>query len=236
MNIQLIAEGSTKWQRTIRRWGISFLIGEDVLFDTFGDVRVFERNVRRYKIDLSKIRHVIISHDDWDHIAGLWGVIDRYKDITVYVGPHFNKDLKDRIRTSGVKLVEAPDPVMIREGVYTTGELSGGSPRGMLYEHSVVIKNNDYLAVVTGCAHPHLVDILKAAREAYHLPIDLLIGGFHLKDMDPEKIREIVEALPAFGVRRVVPLHCTGKAAVREFEEFYLKNTIFLKEGGIIEV
>jgi hypothetical protein len=30
MEIKLIAEGSTKWERFIRHWGLSFLIGEDV--------------------------------------------------------------------------------------------------------------------------------------------------------------------------------------------------------------
>ena len=236
MKIQLIADGSTKWQRTIKRWGISFLIGEDVLFDTFGDPRVFEANVRKYKIDLSKVRHVVISHDDWDHIAGLWGVLERYKDLTVYVVPHFKKELKERIQSFGVKLVETPEPVMIRENVYTTGELVGASLRGMLYEQALVIKESGRLAVVTGCAHPKLSDILQAARSAFHQQVDLLIGGFHLKDMEPGMIREIVESLPRLGVCRVVPLHCTGKAAVKEFERFYVDNAISLREGSFIEV
>ena len=71
MKIKVIATGASKWERFIRRWGIAFLIGDDMLFDTFGDARVFMNNVRKFKIDLSKIKHIVISHDDWDHVTGL---------------------------------------------------------------------------------------------------------------------------------------------------------------------
>jgi 7,8-dihydropterin-6-yl-methyl-4-(beta-D-ribofuranosyl)aminobenzene 5'-phosphate synthase len=236
MKIRLIADGSTKWQRMIKRWGISFLIGDDVLFDTFGDRSVFLRNVKKQKIDLSKVRHVVISHDDWDHIAGLWDVIDKHKNLLVYVVPHFQEALKARIRSAGVKLVETPESMMIREGVYTTGELVGGSARGVLYEQALVIKEDARLAVVTGCAHPKLPDILQAARNAFHLNIDTIVGGFHLKDMEQDKIREVVESLPKFGVRSVVPLHCTGPVAVKEFKRFYVNNYSHLREGDFIEV
>jgi 7,8-dihydropterin-6-yl-methyl-4-(beta-D-ribofuranosyl)aminobenzene 5'-phosphate synthase len=236
MRIRLIAEGHTKWQRMIRRWGISFLVGEDVLFDTFGDAHVFLRNVKKHKIDLSKVRHVVISHDDWDHIAGLWDVLDKYKGLKVYVGPHFQADLKERICSSGATLIETPEPMMIREGVHTTGELAGGSMRGVLYEQALVIKDGGRLGVVTGCAHPKLPDILRAARDHFHKDINIVIGGFHLKDMDPPRIKEVVEGLVRFGVCRVGPLHCTGPAAVKAFKRFYIHNYYRLREGDTIEV
>ncbi len=63
MKLRLIAEGSTKKERKAMRWGISFLVG-DVLFDTFGREDIFRANVSRLKIDLSRIKHVVISHED----------------------------------------------------------------------------------------------------------------------------------------------------------------------------
>ena len=47
MKLQIIATGSTKWQRFIRQWGVSFLVGEDALFDTFGDPGVLLKNMRK---------------------------------------------------------------------------------------------------------------------------------------------------------------------------------------------
>ncbi|MFH0754245.1 MAG: MBL fold metallo-hydrolase [Candidatus Omnitrophota bacterium] len=236
MKIRLIADGSTKWQRMIKRWGTSFLVGDDVLFDTFGDARVFQHNVRKYKIDLSKVRHVVISHDDWDHIAGLWDVLDKYKDLKVYVVPHFQADHKDRIRSFGVTLIETPDPVMIRDGVYTSGELEGGTARGILYEQALVIKDGKRLGVITGCAHPRLPDILQAVKDHFHQKINIVIGGFHLKDMEYGCIKEVVEGLLKFGVSHVVPLHCTGPVAVKEFKRFFVHNYSRLREGDSTEV
>lgn len=37
IQIRLIAAGISKWEHSIRKWGVSFLIGEDTLFDAFGD-------------------------------------------------------------------------------------------------------------------------------------------------------------------------------------------------------
>ncbi len=236
MKVRLIADGSTRWQRLIKRWGLSFLVGEDVLFDTFGDARVFLRNVRKHSIDLSAVRHVVISHDDWDHIAGLWDVLDRHKGLKVYVVPHFQAALKDRIRSYGVTLVEAPGPAMIRDGVYTTGELQGRAARGVLYEQALAIRDGARLGVVTGCAHPRLPDILQAVKDRFHQKINTVAGGFHLKDMEQGRIRDVVEGLSKFGVSRVAPLHCTGPAAVKEFRRFFVDNCFCLREGEAIEV
>ena len=66
MKIKIIAIGSSKWERFIRRWGVSFLIGEDVLFDAFGDPGVLLNNMRKFNVDPTKIKHIVLSHDDWD--------------------------------------------------------------------------------------------------------------------------------------------------------------------------
>ncbi|MBU1006253.1 MAG: MBL fold metallo-hydrolase, partial [Candidatus Omnitrophica bacterium] len=71
MDIKIIATGSAKRERFIKRWGVSFLIG-DLLFDTFGRPDVLFSNMRKMKIDPADIRHIVISHDHWDHVAGLW--------------------------------------------------------------------------------------------------------------------------------------------------------------------
>ena len=62
MKPRLIAEGSTKHERKILRWGISFLVG-DVLFDAFGREDIFQENVRRFKIDLSRVKQTASRQD-----------------------------------------------------------------------------------------------------------------------------------------------------------------------------
>ena len=115
MKIKLIADGSSRWEWFIRRWGISFLIGEDTIFDTFGDAGVFLENIRRFNVDIDKIRRIIISHDHWDHISGLWYLIGRRKDVTVYICPGFKEEIKNSIKSFGVGLVEASEGLFLRE-------------------------------------------------------------------------------------------------------------------------
>ncbi len=236
MKIQLIANGSTKWQRFIKRWGISFLIDDDVLFDAFGDVRVFMANIKKQRIDLSKIKHIIISHDDWDHIAGLWEILKQYKNLNVYVGPHFNHDLKNTIRSLGSLVIETPQPMMIKEGLYTTGELVGASIRGVLYEQSLVIKKPQTMMLITGCAHPKLSNILQKTHDYFQQPVSFLMGGFHLKEASRKDIHQTIKELDQLNITKIIPLHCTGTMAVKQLKKHFKERCVHLQEGDIIEV
>ena len=79
MRVTLIAEGSTRTQRAKLRWGVAFRI-KDVFFDAFGREDIFWRNIARFKINPSGIRHFVISHDDWDHRAALAGFLQDAND------------------------------------------------------------------------------------------------------------------------------------------------------------
>jgi len=236
MKIKIIAIGSSKWERFIRRWGVSFLIGEDVLFDTFGDPGVLLNNIRRFNIDTGKIKHIVISHDDWDHVSGLWHLIRDRKDITVYVCPGFKQEIKDRIASFGVKIIEAGGVAQIKDDIYSGGELYDESQGCKIYEQSVVIKAADGLAVICGCAHPGVVNIVRDIKENFRVNVHSLIGGFHLKDNTDEKNRSIIKQLRELGVRKIVPLHCTGKRATEAMREVFGRDVIRAKEGGIIEL
>ena len=236
MKLTLIAEGSTKWQRFIKRWGVSFLIGEDVLFDTFGDSGVLLNNMRKFNIDAAKIKHIVLSHDDWDHIAGLWHLISNRKDITVYVCPGFKREIKDRIASYGVRIIEAKAMTTIKDGIYSAGELSGESKGRKICEQSVVIKTSDGLAVVCGCAHPGVVNIVRHVKESFHGNVHLLIGGFHLKDNADETNNEVVQDLKGLGIRKIAPMHCTGKRATKAMRVAFGDGFMRAKEGGCIEL
>jgi 7,8-dihydropterin-6-yl-methyl-4-(beta-D-ribofuranosyl)aminobenzene 5'-phosphate synthase len=236
MRIKIIAVGSTKWERFICRWGVSFLIGEDVLFDTFGDPGVLLNNIQKFKIDTAKIKHIVLSHDDWDHIGGLWYLIPHRKDITVYICPGFKQEIKMRIASFGVKMIEAAGITQIKEGIYSTGELSGKSGERKIYEQSVVIRTAEGFALLCGCAHPGVVSIVKQARNGFQADIDLLMGGFHLKDNTDEMNRTIINDLQGLGIRRIAPMHCTGKQATAAIREAFGNGFIQTQSGSGIDI
>lgn len=236
MKIKIIATGSSKLQRFIRRWGVSFLIGDDVLFDTFGDPGVFMDNMRKFKVDTAKIKHIVLSHDDWDHIAGLWYLLPNRQDITVYICPGFKQEIKDRIASFGAEIIEAGETVQIKENINTTGELYGESNGRKIFEQSVVIKTGSGLAVICGCAHPGVGKIIKKAKDHFKANIYLLMGGFHLKDNTDETNGLIIKDLNEIGIRRIMPMHCTGNRAVKSIRQFFGKGFTWLKEGDEIEL
>ncbi|MBU4304037.1 MAG: MBL fold metallo-hydrolase [Candidatus Omnitrophica bacterium] len=236
MKIKIIATGSSKWERFIRRWGVSCLIGEDVLFDTFGDQGVLLNNMRKFNSNAAKIRHIVLSHDDWDHIAGLWYLIPNRKDITVYVCPGFKQEIKDRIASFGVKLIEAEKTTLIKEDIYSTGELYGELEGSKIYEQSVVIKTADGLAIICGCAHPGIEKIIDSATKQFNKNIFMIVGGLHLKNSSEDEIAKVIEFLRRHGVQKVAPMHCTGKFATNLIKRAYGDYFMQIKQGSVIEV
>jgi len=212
------------------------LIGEDMLFDTFGEPAAFLYNLRKFNIDITGIKHVILSHDDWDHIAGLRYLLNNRQDITVYICPGFKQEIKGRIISSGVKVIEAGKPTLIKNDIYSTGELYGGSEGRKIREQSVVIKTADGLAVICGCAHPGVANIVKQVKGIFKEDVYFLMGGFHLKSNTDEQNRGIIEQLRELGVRKIMPLHCTGKRASEIMREIFRSDYIRGKEGGTVEL
>ncbi|MDD5020141.1 MAG: MBL fold metallo-hydrolase [Candidatus Omnitrophica bacterium] len=237
MRIKLIADGYSGWDRFIRRWGISFLIGEDVLFDTFGDPGIFLDNVKRLNIDLSKIRHIVISHDHWDHISGLWSVIDRYKDVAVYVCPHTRPEIKEKIASFGVRVVDVPFLSSIEEGIFSSGEIRGVYAGEDIFEQALVIKFLKRLAVVVGCAHPGIINIVDKVKEHFTKErIYLVLGGLHLKDASRPELNDTISALRARGVSKIAPMHCTGTQAVELIRKEYGIDFLEAGAGSVFEV
>ncbi len=231
MHITVLAEGSTRWQRFVRHWGVSFLVDGDVLFDAFGHSAVFGRNVRRYGVDLGRLRHIVISHDDWDHIAGLGRVLERHKAATVYICPDAQPAFKAWLASYGVRVVETAPFLEIKEGIATTGPMTGIAKEKPVTEQALVLKTAQGLVIVTGCAHPGIVPIVERVKERFKEDIRLVLGGLHMKAMPPDDIDRVVTSLQALGVKGVAPLHCTGRRAVRAFTAAFGDRCLRLRPG-----
>lgn len=237
MKIKIIAIGSSKWDRFIRRWGVSFLIGEDVLFDTFGDPGVLLNNMRKFNIDPVKIKHIVLSHDDWDHISGLWYLIQDRKDIVVYICPGLKQEIKDRIASFGVRVIEVKPFTMIKEGVFSIGQIQAVCTDESVFEQALVIKFLKSLTIITGCAHPGIVNIINAVKKHFLKErVSFVLGGLHLKDNTDETNMRIIKDLRELGIHKVAPTHCTGKRATEMIRETFGCGFVRVKEGDSIEL
>ena len=233
MKLRLIAEGSTKRERKALRWGLSFLVG-NVLFDAFGRSDIFWKNIRRFRINLARIKHIVISHEDWDHIAGLETFLQKYPGVKVYICKRSGRTLKDLIQANGGTLVGIDKPQKISTGIFSLGQMRADTGRGILYEQALIVKSSKGFSVITGCAHPGIVRIVRQAVKLFGRKIYAVCGGFHMKDNAPDENARTIAKLQAFGVKQVMPLHCTGENALRLFRRSYGRKCLSLPEGRTI--
>jgi len=115
--------------------------------------------------------------------------------------------------------------------VYTSGELGGG-----LKEQSLVLKTCQGLVIITGCAHPGIVEIVEHVRGLFEENVYLLIGGFHLMGKSPKELREIAKKLDELKVERIAPCHCSGDTARGFFRQYYGDNYITCAAGLVIDM
>jgi len=215
-------------------WGFSCLVeagGRKILFDTGADRMIELLNIDRLGIDLRQVDALFLSHPHGDHTGGLSGVLERVTGTKVFLGKSFPRSVKEKIREYGSEPVEVAGPMRLLNGFYTTGELPGPVP-----EQSLVAKTNSGLVVITGCAHPGIVEIVRAAREQHGEEIRLVLGGFHLDGLPERELEQIIQDLKALGVRQAAPCHCSGARTRALFAEAFGEDYIENGVGRVIEL
>jgi 7,8-dihydropterin-6-yl-methyl-4-(beta-D-ribofuranosyl)aminobenzene 5'-phosphate synthase len=187
-------------------------------------------NMTEMGIDPAGITTVVLSHAHGDHTGGLGGLLGTGVRPTVYVPRSFPARFKADVR-SLTTLVEVHGPVEIRPGIHTTGEVGS-----RLVEQALVVETGDGLVVVTGCAHPGVVEMVRRAKESVGGEVYLVMGGFHLGGTSQRRVKAIIADFRQLGVQRVAPCHCTGDRAIRVFAEEYGGDFIKNGVGMVLEI
>jgi 7,8-dihydropterin-6-yl-methyl-4-(beta-D-ribofuranosyl)aminobenzene 5'-phosphate synthase len=208
-------------------WGFAALIelaGFTLLFDTGGDGTMLLENLQALGFDPLHLDAIVLSHEHGDHVGGFPVPLADGSEPTMYLPRSFSTAIKSIASSHGV-LVEVTDPIEIYPGVHVTGELGGG-----IAEQALVLETTKGTVVVTGCAHPGIIDILQRAKEITGGNIDLVVGGFHLNEHSRNQIESTIDDFHRLGVSQVVPTHCTGELAISVFAEAFGENFV---EGGV---
>ena len=223
MLIQVVAEASTTLQWQFKRWGVSFLIGSDVLFDTFSNGKILLNNMKKLNISPSQIKHIIISHEHFDHIGGLYHILEKNNDVSVYICKHFSQSVKEKIQSYSCKLIEIEGSQNITNSIMTTGEIQTNYKSNPLWEQAIIIMANENI-LLTGCAHPGIINILKKAEELIQKNISTIIGGFHLIRASSNEVIDIIDTFKSHKISRIYPCHCTRKPAIKLFKKYFSDN------------
>jgi 7,8-dihydropterin-6-yl-methyl-4-(beta-D-ribofuranosyl)aminobenzene 5'-phosphate synthase len=173
---------------------------------------------------------VVLSHTHGDHIGGLDRLLKENLDLTVYFPATFPMRFGGFLSYAGIKTVEVNDPAAICKDVYSTGV-----PGSWMKEQALMISTDRGVIVITGCAHPGIVNILKTAKELNADNIMLVMGGFHLGAIRKQQLEGIIITFRKLGVQQVGPCHCKGELARQTFKQEYGKDFLDVGVGRLIE-
>ena len=208
-------------------WGFAAVIEgleQTLLFDTGGDGGVLLANMARMGIDPGEIDAVFLSHFHDDHTRGLHRFLQRNRNATVFMPASFPSDFQASTRKSGARVVPIAASRKLFARAYSSGPM-GQAPE----EQALMLDTDQGLVIVTGCAHPGVVDIVRQAKRRHGKTVRLLPGGFHLLRKPERRILTTINELKALAVAQVAPSHCTGDRATALFRDSWGED--FLKGG-----
>jgi 7,8-dihydropterin-6-yl-methyl-4-(beta-D-ribofuranosyl)aminobenzene 5'-phosphate synthase len=221
--------------------GLSLLVehnGERLLFDT-GAGNALLPNLSFLSIVPGSLTAVVLSHGHNDHTGGL----AHLAPTDIWAAPglarrrfsiHPGKPIHDltmpeaSVRILGrARLHEVGAFTEIRKGVFLTGPIprlsgedcggpfffdpEGKTPDDIPDEQALLLEDG---VLIVGCCHAGLVNTIAfCRRQRPDISIRCVIGGLHLADAGNRRLGMTAACLEREGVRRLVPLHCTGDLA-----------------------
>ncbi len=219
---------------TIADWGFSILIeglDKEILFDTGTKPEVFESNFHNIGIDPSEIDLLILSHEYLDHTGGTTSFVKMKTDIPVLMPVSFTDGFKTRMLNMRLKPIMIDTPSMICKDLYTSREFKFEIP-----EEALVLDTKKGLVVLTGCAHPGIIDMLKKIKNDFGKDIIMVCGGLHLMNKTESEMNNIISEMKQLGVVKCGATHCTGEMQMNMFKDAFGENFVNLGTGNKIVI
>lgn len=240
MKIDVLMENTACCPAFVAEHGLSLHIDTGkhrILFDA-GQSDAFAQNAQQMGIDLTQVDMAILSHGHYDHSGGLLWFLQHNQKAPLYLNRHalephlhgterdigVNPTLKNNTRLiftdditpldNGMELRTCNEctPLYPASNVEMTTRSHGKIiPDNFPHEQYLLIEQDGKRIVFSGCSHKGVLNIV------HWLKPDVLIGGFHFMNLDPNgPDREILDQAAQVLLQsptQYYTCHCTGPAA-----------------------
>ena len=239
--------------------GLSLLIEDNdkkVLFDT-GQTDIYLKNAKKIGISLDNVESIVLSHGDYDHGNGLKYFA---KKVNLICHPDFLKNRISKRTGKYDGLNQSKEEIMNRFNLITTDipypitdniiylgqidritdfEKGKNLPMikedGETYQHlddsGVVIKTDNGIIVISGCAHSGICNTIEYAKKVSNCNHVLAVmGGFHLKEVDSQT-EETIQYMKENHIKKILVAHCTSDEVCTEFQKELPNETTIVETG-----
>ncbi len=246
--------------------GLAFYIetgNKKILFDT-GQSELFLQNAKTMGIDFGDIDAVVISHGHYDHTGGLntflkvnskakiyikkEAFMQKYLDNERFIGMLFDPLLTDarveyvnKITEIDIGIFIMPDIPVINKIDTNFSRFKIRMPEG--FENDVfkdelflAITVNNKLSIISSCSHRGITNIVAAAIKHFNLPVNLILGGFHIKDCSTSQYVTITNYLEEISPKLIGVCHCTGIDKYADLKYSLNAEVFYNYTGNLLEI
>jgi 7,8-dihydropterin-6-yl-methyl-4-(beta-D-ribofuranosyl)aminobenzene 5'-phosphate synthase len=213
-------------------WGFACLIEgleKTILFDTGADREIFLKNAALLKKDLTKVEIAVISHNHGDHTAGLFAVLEKKRDLPVLLPDLTPNEILDSVRTAGGRPEITTTVREICRDVFLVPLTGKG-----VSEVALALRTQKGLVLLTGCAHPGIVEFLALTNKELGVNTAVVLGGFHLMNHTEEQVGKIISSFKENGVTSCGATHCTGEKSIALFAKTFGANFLSMGVGRVL--